>query len=118
MTHIRVWLKITLTCLLIVYMPVSAAAVWFTSCEICSTNTNSIFAGIKVGDYEAHIIDEMGSPSNIAPPFDDEYYISNTCENECARRYYYRSFLCLDKTWVIEFDKDNKVVNKYYLFSL
>jgi len=73
---------------------------------------------IHVGDTRETVIAKMGAPSDIEPPF-TKYgrYDAKKCQGDCVERLWYEHRICLDEAWLVELDKNNKVITTGHVVS-
>lgn len=82
-------------------------AIGFPACTFLSGRTDKVFDTIQVGDTKESVISKMGTPSRVHP--------RDRCTGACVERLWYDS-PCLD-VWLVDLDKNNKVIEKDREFS-
>jgi hypothetical protein len=82
-------------------------AIGLPACTFLAGRTDKVFDTIRVGDTKESVISKMGTPSRIHP--------RDQCTGACVHRLWYDS-PCLD-VWLVDLDKNNKVIEKDREFS-
>jgi hypothetical protein len=87
-------------------------------CSYKSSATEKVFDTIHVGDTKEAVVAKMGAPSDIEPPF-AKYgrYDAQKCQGACVERLWYEHRICLDEAWLVELDKNNKVIATGHIVS-
>jgi hypothetical protein len=87
-----------------------ALVVAVPACPYLTGRTQKIFDTIQVGDTKESVISKMGTPSRVHP--------RDTCKGACVDRLWYDYALCLGlDEWSVDFDKNNRVVEKAHEIS-
>lgn len=88
------------------------------ACSYIGTRTQKVLDTIHVGDTKEAVIAKLGTPSDIEPPFTDYgRYDAKKCQGDCVERLWYEHRICLDEAWLVELDKNNKVISTGHVVS-
>ena len=94
---------------------VIAALTFIGACVVRAKKYERGYAQVGVGESKQKVVALLGDPSEI----ENCHYFIHSGVNErdkerCVEMYWYRSFL---EDWVFVFDKDGKVISKFYNIS-
>jgi hypothetical protein len=71
------------------------------------------YAQLDLGDTKRDVAQLLGEPAEVQV-CDGPVYSDGKVTGECAEKYYYHSFL---ESWGVLFDKDGRVIGKFYNVS-
>ncbi len=88
------------------------------SCSYLATANNREYKLINKGDSKADVIAQLGIPSTKTQTNEPFPRVGSGCELPCIERFWYENRLFLDiEAWSVDFDANDRVLEKYHWTS-
>ena len=105
----RVYKIVALVIIAIVLVP----SIFIGACVVQAKRYKRGHTQVETGQSKQNVVDALGQPSEVQGCYGPVYF-EGKVTGECATKYYYHSFL---ESWGVLFDKDGKVIGKFYNVS-